>query len=180
MKNLKRIILPVAIVVLALCGCSSEKKKLIQENQEVQREIARLDQENRLLQGELEKRSEEVEAFGGFLVRLPCLPRSADVPFLKGGQAPEVLKKVAPDPEWLRWARAQGVVVLEVETDERGDVRRCPCVISGHPLFNQYALRAVIQWKFKPCLINGKPSPVRFAVVVPFNLVPVKATGKGL
>lgn len=120
----------------------------------------------------LQKHREHVIDFGLALERIHCGSSFKDVPrlmFYKGDKRPEIIKKVAPNPEWLRWARAEGVVILEVGIDTEGNVR-CPCVIRGHPLFNGYAWEAVIQWKYRPYLINGKPSPVRFLVEVDFKL----------
>jgi hypothetical protein len=110
--------------------------------------------------------------FGRVLEMISCSFRSDDIPILRsvnGDNLPEIIHKVDPSPDWLRFARAEGMVILEVEIDKEGNVR-CPCIIYGRPLFNGYAWEAVIQWKYRPYLINGIPSRVRFAVTVPFKM----------
>jgi len=111
----------------------------------------------------------EIDNINQSLLCLPCQPRPADIPFLKNGERPEIIKKLVPDPEWSRIADIhRRTIILEVKIDNEGNVRRCPFVISGSSLLKEYALRAVIQWIFEPYLIKGKPSSAQFVVVIYF------------
>lgn len=85
-------------------------------------------------------------------------------------EAPKLVKSVAPRyPAVALRARIRGRVIVEAETDIHGNVTTAR-VVSGHPLLNQAALDAVKQWVYEPYLIDGVPKPVRFTVVVSFNL----------
>lgn len=82
----------------------------------------------------------------------------------------KLIKRVVPEyPALARQARVSGTVVLQVNVDEEGnvfDVR----ILSGHPLLEEAAVRAVRQWKYSPTLLNGEPVPVVAMVTVVFNL----------
>jgi protein TonB len=65
--------------------------------------------------------------------------------------------------------RVEGVVVLEAVIGREGSIETLR-VISGHPLFNQAALDAVKQWRYRPTLLNGKAVPVLTTVTVTFRL----------
>jgi TonB family protein len=66
-------------------------------------------------------------------------------------------------------AHIQGNVVINATTDIYGRVIQAQ-VINGHPLLRQAALTAIRQWVYEPYILNGVPRPVRFTVVVKFNL----------
>lgn len=83
-------------------------------------------------------------------------------------EKPKLIKKVQPDPDWLKYAHFQGIVLLEAEIDKHGNVVRA-CVISGHPIVTRYAIKALLQWKYQPYKINGTPSPSRFVVQIRFS-----------
>jgi len=58
-----------------------------------------------------------------------------------------------------------GVVTLAVFVDEKGSVSSARIVdSSGSDNFDRDALDAVRQWKFKPSLCEGKPTPAHIAV----------------
>ncbi len=85
-------------------------------------------------------------------------------------QRPKLIKQVKPIyPEIAALAAIQGNVVIEAVTDIYGRVQQTR-VISGHPLLNDAAVNAVKQWIYEPCIENGKPVPVVFAVTVTFRL----------
>lgn len=88
---------------------------------------------------------------------------------LKSGQAPKIIKKVPLDGEWLRYARIEGMVIIEVENDIYGNVSKA-IVISGHPLLIQSVIKAVLQYKYEPFIQNGCPIPVIFNVAFHFSL----------
>jgi protein TonB len=62
-----------------------------------------------------------------------------------------------------------GVVVVDAVIDEHGNVVGARAV-SGHPLLVAAALRAVLQWKYEPTLLNGTPIAVEMEVTVHFTL----------
>lgn len=82
---------------------------------------------------------------------------------------PRKIKEVAPVYPFGGRVNVSGVVVIEAETDIYGRVRNAR-VISGHPLLNQAALDAVMQWQYQPYIVNGIPKPVKFTVTVTFSL----------
>ena len=81
-----------------------------------------------------------------------------------------LLRQVNPTyPPMARTARVQGVVVLEVQVDEDGDVTEV-VIKSGPALLQKAAADAVKQWKYSPTMLNGEPIPVLAEVRVTFNL----------
>jgi protein TonB len=103
----------------------------------------------------------------------PPPPRPKKVePLRVGGNVQEsrLIRKVEPVyPELAKRARVSGIVMLEVNVDEEGNVANVR-VIRGHPLLDQAAIDAVKQWKYSPTLLNGEPVPVIATVTVIFNL----------
>ena len=85
-------------------------------------------------------------------------------------EPPKLLKEVAPVyPEAARKARVQGLVILEIKSDETGnvvDVR----ILRSIPLLDQAAIEAVKQWKYEPLIVDGKARSVIFTVTVNFIL----------
>ncbi len=45
-----------------------------------------------------------------------------------------------------------------------------PTVLRGHPLFDEAAVAAVRQWRYRPLLLNGEPTEFILTVTVFFNL----------
>ena len=43
-------------------------------------------------------------------------------------------------------------------------------LVSGDPLLNVSAQQAVLQWKYRPAMLNGAPVEVTQAIIVMFNL----------
>jgi protein TonB len=66
-------------------------------------------------------------------------------------------------------ARIRGAVVVSAVIDEHGNVVQARAV-SGHPFLITAALKAVLQWKYEPTLLNGTPVAVEMEVTVHFNL----------
>jgi TonB family protein len=64
--------------------------------------------------------------------------------------------------------RVQGTVVVEALITPEGRVKQVK-VVSGHPLLQDAAARAVSTWSFKPALINGKPVEAPARVEVKFR-----------
>ena len=85
-------------------------------------------------------------------------------------QASKLVVRVDPVyPETARVAHVSGAVILQVTVDEEGAVSEVE-VLSGHPLLNEAAVRAVKQWRYSPTLLNGEPVPVMATVTVIFRL----------
>lgn len=85
-------------------------------------------------------------------------------------QKPKLLRKVQPQyPPMALRARLEGMVIVEAVTDIYGRVVKTR-IVSGHALLRGAAAQAVKQWVYEPYILNGVPKPVRFTVVVKFNL----------
>jgi len=83
---------------------------------------------------------------------------------------PQLIREVKPVyPQIALSARVQGIVIVEVRTDIRGDVKDIK-VIKSIPLLDQAAIDAVKQWKYEPCFVDGKPREIIFTAVVTFSL----------
>jgi len=59
--------------------------------------------------------------------------------------------------------------VINATTDIYGRVVEAK-VINGHPLLRPSAIAAIREWVYEPYILNGVPRPVKFTVVVRFNL----------
>jgi len=81
----------------------------------------------------------------------------------------EVLSRVEPEypPEVLR-VGLRGVVKCQLIVNEKGIVYEAKALV-GHPWMRLPALHAVVQWKFKPLLVDGAPKPFIVVVTVSFN-----------
>lgn len=84
---------------------------------------------------------------------------------------PVLVNKVHPVyPELARKARVEGVVILNVRTDENGNVDNIKVTKSKDPLLNRAAIDAVKKWKYQPYYYKGEPRPIVFTVTVHFKL----------
>ena len=102
----------------------------------------------------------------------------ADLPVEAGGGvvSPVLIESsgVKPDyPEVALRAGLEGLVVLEAIVDERGRVGHDIKVVRrlGHG-FDEAAVAAVRQWRFRPATRNGKPVKVRRIFPILFRLQP--------
>jgi periplasmic protein TonB len=85
-------------------------------------------------------------------------------------KAPRQTYSVQPEyPVLARESHIWGVVVVDAVIDEHGNVVQARAV-NGHPLLIPAALKAVLQWKYEPTLLNGAPVAVEMEVTVRFNL----------
>jgi periplasmic protein TonB len=85
-------------------------------------------------------------------------------------KAPRQTVSVQPEyPTLARQTHIWGTVVVDAVIDEHGNVVQARAV-NGHPLLIPAALRAVLQWKYEPTLLNGTPVAVEMEVTVHFNL----------
>jgi periplasmic protein TonB len=85
-------------------------------------------------------------------------------------KAPRQTYSVQPEyPPLAMQAHIWGTVVVDAVIDEHGNVVGARAV-SGHPLLIAAALKAVLQWKYEPTLLNGTPVAVEMEVNVNFKL----------
>jgi len=79
-------------------------------------------------------------------------------------------KTFSVNPEYsplARQAHVAGVVVVDAIIDEQGNVVQAHA-LSGPPLLIAPALKAVLQWKYEPTVLNGQPVSVELEVQVIF------------
>ena len=72
-------------------------------------------------------------------------------------------------PPLAREAHIWGTVVVDAVIDEHGNVVQVR-VLGGHPMLIDAALKAVLQWKYEPTTLNGRPVSVELQVQVHFKL----------
>ena len=87
-----------------------------------------------------------------------------------GVKAPIVITRVQPEyPPLLARTRLAGSVMLESIIAEDGTITSVRVVRSTHPLFEQSAMRAVKEWRFRPGTLRGKPVATIFQFTVTFE-----------
>lgn len=85
-------------------------------------------------------------------------------------QPPGKIHNVTPVyPKLALSARIQGTVVIEARIERDGTVSHAQ-VMQSIALLDEPALDAVLQWRFTPTLVDGKPVPVLMTVRVGFTL----------
>ena len=112
----------------------------------------------------------------------PALPAAGRAPAVAPPQAvrPEVLSlkpsfaQTPPPPRYPAQARRrnqQGVVLLEVRLDARGEQRELTLLrSSGVPSLDQAALTAVSRWRFRAEVRDGHKVPSRVQIPIEFAL----------
>jgi TonB family protein len=89
---------------------------------------------------------------------------------------PKLLKRVQPQyPQEALQKNIQGEVILDATTDNKGNIAEL-LVVEGVPELNKAAEAAVRQWKYEPYIKDGKARPVRFTVIIHFNLPGAKSS----
>lgn len=73
-------------------------------------------------------------------------------------------------PEAARAAKQEGRVIVDLLVDENGVVTEARVARSDNAVFDEAALAAVRQWRFKPGLDEGKPVPFGLVGPVEFKL----------
>jgi protein TonB len=109
------------------------------------------------------------------------LPAEAAAPTIKavriGGRMkpPALLHRVNPEyPALALAARVQALLILEATVGEDGHVKEVT-VLRGQPLFDEPAVAAVKQWRYRPLLLNGVPTPFILTVTLKFSIQGGKA-----
>ena len=64
----------------------------------------------------------------------------------------------------------QGEVILEIAIDATGRVKKARVVRPLEETIDDEAIKAVMQWRFKPATKDGKPIAVAVQVVVEFRI----------
>jgi len=87
---------------------------------------------------------------------------------LKVDKDPEAIKRVNPKyPEKAFQDGIEGIVWTKMWIDTSGNVVEAKVSKTDNDVFNEAAIDAGKQWKFKPALLNGKP--VAVWITVPFR-----------
>jgi periplasmic protein TonB len=93
-------------------------------------------------------------------------------PVRVGGQisAPELLQRVEPVyPDIAVMAKVTGTVILEAVVATDGTVESVK-VLRPVKFLDQAALAAVKQWRYKPLILNGVPTPFVLTVTLTFSI----------
>src|SRR3982751_2019116 len=89
-----------------------------------------------------------------------------------GGQDAEanLIKKVQPIyPPLAKSARVSGTVEFSATISKEGSIENLQ-LVRGHPLLVNAAKEAVLQWKYKPTMLNGQAVEVITRIIVNFTL----------
>jgi periplasmic protein TonB len=73
-------------------------------------------------------------------------------------------------PPIAKVAHMSGTVVLRAVITKAGTIESLSVVSTTNQMFNNAALDAVKQWKYKPYLLNGEPTEVDTTITVNFTL----------
>jgi protein TonB len=93
-------------------------------------------------------------------------------PVRVGGQvaAANLIRKVQPVyPPLAKSARVQGTVEFTATISKDGNIENLS-LVRGHPLLVNAAREAVLQWKYRPTMLNGQPVEVITDIIVNFTL----------
>ncbi len=90
----------------------------------------------------------------------------------RGVTPPQLLYKVEPEfSEEARKAKYQGMVLMSIEVDASGIVRKVRVLQSLGLGLDEKAIEAVSRWRFRPGLFDGKPVATEATVQVNFQLL---------
>jgi len=90
-----------------------------------------------------------------------------EIAFLPASQP--LVQPLPSYPPACKTAGIGGTVILRVDLDASGSVTRSEILKGVHPDLDQAAREAVLGWKYKPVLKDGKPVPVSFSLSISFN-----------
>lgn len=86
--------------------------------------------------------------------------------------AANLIHRVEPlYPSLAKAARIQGIVIFQAMIGVDGQIRDLQ-LQEGHPLLVAAARNAILQWRYRPTLLNGKPVEVVTTITVRFALAP--------
>jgi TonB family protein len=75
--------------------------------------------------------------------------------------------KVPAVPPVGRSVRQFTPIIVNAVVTKRGNVRRAWIVSSDSPYFNKCVLKAVVQWKYQPRIVNGVPQDTLLTIEIP-------------
>jgi protein TonB len=109
------------------------------------------------------------DALHGLLSNATTLPRLN--PEVSQGVIPVVLEhKVMPSyPHDALVIHREGVVVMRAIVTDNGRVSQMK-LISGDPILGRAAMDAVRQWRYRPAVLNGKPTQSETNITLNFKL----------
>ncbi len=92
--------------------------------------------------------------------------------FLSWEEGPVAIKRVTPIyPPMAVKAGVEGKVILNIVVDEKGNVLEATIVMASPPgIFEDAAITAMLQWKFKPAMQRDQPIKVRLGYPIEFVL----------
>ena len=95
-------------------------------------------------------------------------PRDATEDFQPFDTPPSIEKQVEPEyPEYAKQNQIDGTVMVRVTLSAKGKIEDARVVESSNSMFDEPALTAVRQFRFKPAYNRGEP--VRSTVMVPVH-----------
>jgi len=87
-------------------------------------------------------------------------------------KAPKNIHRVDPEyPVLAKEARVSALLILEATVGVDGRVENVT-VLRGQPLFDEAAVAAVKQWRYRPLLLNGLPTPFIVSITLSFKFQP--------
>lgn len=103
---------------------------------------------------------------------VPVKPKSHPAPVRIGTLSEaNLIRKVQPVyPPLAKSAGIQGTVEFTATIGKEGNIENLQ-LVRGHPLLVRAARDAVLQWKYRPTLLNGQPVEVITDIVVKFTLL---------
>jgi periplasmic protein TonB len=105
---------------------------------------------------------------------IPAKPDKSSGPVRIGGVVAQanLIHNVQPVyPAAAKMAHIQGVVEFAAVINKEGVVEKLQ-LLSGHPLLVQAARNAILQWRYRPTLLNGQPVQVATTITIRFTLAP--------
>jgi len=85
-------------------------------------------------------------------------------------EASQLLHKVQPSyPPMAKMTHVQGIVEFTATISKTGSIENLQ-LVRGNPLLVKAAQEAIVQWKYKPTLLNGEPVEVITDILVNFTL----------
>jgi protein TonB len=102
----------------------------------------------------------------------PVITRAMSKTITLGGRvaAANLIHMVQPQyPQPARSSRIQGIVEFTATISKEGTIENLN-LVRGHPLLINAAKEAVLQWRYRPTLLNGEPVEVITNIVVNFTL----------
>jgi len=109
------------------------------------------------------------DSLRGILAPTTSLPQ-LEVRRSEGVTPLAIERKVMPSyPKQAMVIRREGAVVIHVTVTDRGRIADVK-LLSGDPILGRAAVDAVRQWRYRPALLNGKPTQSETDITLNFKL----------